>query len=133
METAVNHIKLVRGCCMHARMLTSQRVERSSATAVLRALLTAIFFHRRLDNVEPETVDILETHVAAAVDREIDREVAAKVDEFAQTFVEAGCDSGEVSHIFLSREQPIFLNRPPSLPLRPNIQHCSPVLSSLRP
>lgn len=30
---------------------------------VLRALLYAIFFHRLMDNVEPETWDILETHV----------------------------------------------------------------------
>jgi hypothetical protein len=32
---------------------------------VLRALLYAIFFHRLMDNVEPETWDILETHVVS--------------------------------------------------------------------
>lgn len=74
----------------------NQRVERIHATAVVRALLTAIFFHRRLDNLEPTTLDVLDTHVAAGLDPELEREVESKVEEFGE-IVDSGADSGEVS------------------------------------
>lgn len=75
-------------------------MERTHVPAVLRALLTAIFFHRRLDNLDPETIDVLETHVASAGEGgsgEIARQVQGKIDEFSARFIDAGADSGEVS------------------------------------
>ncbi|RSH87775.1 uncharacterized protein EHS24_000291 [Apiotrichum porosum] len=89
----LNHLKL--------------RIERRHAATVLRALLHAIYFHRTLDNVDPETVDILETHVAVASGRDmraLERDINTKVDEFQQTFVDAGADSGEIAVVFLQRK-----------------------------
>jgi autophagy-related protein 101 len=43
----------------------TQTVPPQQVKHVLRALLYAIFFHRLMDNVEPETWDILETHVVS--------------------------------------------------------------------
>ncbi|KAL1409981.1 hypothetical protein Q8F55_003981 [Vanrija albida] len=87
---AVNHIKL--------------RVERSQAKPVLSALLHAVFFHRLLDAVEPETIETNETHVACGGSGAVEREVAARVDEFGRAFVEAGSDSGEIGIVFLQRK-----------------------------
>lgn len=90
----MNHIKL--------------RVERSAVSAVLTAILSAIYFHRNLDNVEPFTLDVLDTHVAVIAGSGGDeakavgaasfteREIASNVDEFVRTIVEQQADSGEV-------------------------------------
>lgn len=40
-----------------------QTLHPSQVKPVLRALLHAIFFHRTLDNIEPETYEIAESHI----------------------------------------------------------------------
>ncbi|BEJ11371.1 hypothetical protein CspHIS471_0107930 [Cutaneotrichosporon sp. HIS471] len=108
---AVNHIKL--------------RVERSTAPAVLLALLSSIFFQRTLDAIEPATLDILDTHVAVSsatltnapasavgkaagapmpVETGIQREISAKVIEFTRTFVDTREDGGEIAVVFMQRK-----------------------------
>ncbi|TXT11119.1 hypothetical protein VHUM_01870 [Vanrija humicola] len=120
---AVNHIKLVRSvrgssqpashpACQRLpppplAFLSSlpQRVERTQAKPVLSALLHAVFFHRLLDAVEPETVETNETHVACGGGGGgVEREIAARVDEFGRTFVDQGSDSGEIGVVFLQRK-----------------------------
>lgn len=119
----VNHLKL--------------RLERRHAATVVRALLHAIYFHRTLDNIDPETLDVLETHVAVAGNglgstgrgagtstggggggvggggdtRELEREIGAKVDEFQAAFVDSGADSGEVRAPEETKEEVLTLSR----------------------
>lgn len=78
---AVNHIQLVSvpSPCSHpSTPVVSLHQPRTSLTTpiqtlvssqvkpILRALLYAIFFHRTLDNIEPETYEIGEAHVVSA-------------------------------------------------------------------
>nr|ODO02231.1 hypothetical protein L204_00959 [Cryptococcus depauperatus CBS 7855] len=49
MERLVNHIEMT--------------IHPSQLRPILRALLFAIFFHRTLDAVEPETLELLESHI----------------------------------------------------------------------
>lgn len=93
--------------------LTSQRIERTSAAAVLRALLLSIFFQRTLENVVPETLDVFDTHVAVVSGdtgiggkvTDIEREINDKVEGFVRKFVDAGREGGEVSVIGERRAQ----------------------------
>ncbi|RSH91705.1 hypothetical protein EHS25_009074 [Saitozyma podzolica] len=71
---------------------------------VLRALLYAIFFHRLMDNVEPETWDILETHVACAPTQAIERDVSSKIDEFSREYLDTGAERGEIAVVFLQKK-----------------------------
>ncbi|GFZ48554.1 hypothetical protein JCM24511_06302 [Saitozyma sp. JCM 24511] len=71
---------------------------------VLRALLYAIFFHRLMDNVEPETWDILETHVACAPTQAIEKEVSSKIDEFSREYLDTGAERGEIAVVFLQKK-----------------------------
>ncbi|KAK4689353.1 hypothetical protein P7C73_g768, partial [Tremellales sp. Uapishka_1] len=77
--------------------------DRSNVKVVLRALLYAIFFHRNLDNVEPETYEFLETHVTCAPTPALEREITSKIELFSRTFVDTGRNSGEIAVVFLQR------------------------------
>lgn len=70
----------------------------------LRAVLHAIFFHRTLDNVEPETYDFLDYHVASAPDAALERDINAKVDEFHRETVQRYMTSGQIAVVFLQRK-----------------------------
>lgn len=109
----VNHINL--------------RVERSAVSSVLTALLSAIFFQRNLDGVEPYTLDILDTHVAVVAAsghddtravpaaNSVERDISSKVDEFVRTIVDTDADSGEVGgggrHAYSCQIAVVFLQR----------------------
>ncbi|EJT52523.1 hypothetical protein A1Q1_03655 [Trichosporon asahii var. asahii CBS 2479] len=101
-------------------LANNQRIERTSAAAVLRALLLSIFFQRTLENVVPETLDVFDTHVAVVSGAatgtstalagpgqkvtEIEREIHDKVEGFVRTFVETGKEGGEIAVVFLQRK-----------------------------
>lgn len=110
-------------------LANNQRIERTSAAAVLRALLLSIFFQRTLENVVPETLDVFDTHVAVVSGAatgtstalagpgqkvtEIEREIHDKVEGFVRTFVETGKEGGEVSSTLYSRSlRSRAMNRP---------------------
>ncbi|WWD19482.1 hypothetical protein CI109_103942 [Kwoniella shandongensis] len=87
---SVNHIELT--------------IHPSQVRPILRALLFAIFFHRTLDAVEPETLELLDSHIACAPNPTVEREVNAKIEEFAKEFLETGAERGELAVVFLQKK-----------------------------
>jgi hypothetical protein len=79
----------------------------------LRALLWSIFFQRTLDNCEPDTFELLDTHIVGLIyqlevadrqvyspSKEVEREIEGKIAEFLKVYSERGADTGEVgSHV----------------------------------
>ncbi|KAL7418317.1 hypothetical protein Q5752_006775 [Cryptotrichosporon argae] len=86
----VNHIRI--------------RTDRAQAKDVVRALLHAVLFHRVIDTVEPETEEVFDVDIAYIPTKEIERDISAKVDEFAQAFIETGACVGELAVVFLQRK-----------------------------
>ncbi|KAK8853071.1 hypothetical protein IAR55_003772 [Kwoniella newhampshirensis] len=87
---AVNHIELT--------------IHPSQVRPILRAILYAIFFHRTLDATEPETLELLDSHIACAPNPAVEREVSAKIEEFAREYLESGSERGELAVVFLQKK-----------------------------
>ncbi|WVO13491.1 hypothetical protein L204_101111 [Cryptococcus depauperatus] len=90
MERLVNHIEMT--------------IHPSQLRPILRALLFAIFFHRTLDAVEPETLELLESHISCAPNPSIQHEVNDKIEEFVQHYVDNENDCGEIAVVFLQKK-----------------------------
>jgi hypothetical protein len=73
-----------------------QTVHPAQVQPTLRAILHAIFFHRLLDNLEPETIEIADTHIASINSPALDKEVNARIEEFCREYVDKGASTGEV-------------------------------------
>lgn len=93
---AVNHIKIVSYFADWVSSADHKTCHPNQIQSTLRALLHAIFFHRLLDNVEPDTIEILDTHIASLPNPGLDKEVNTKVEEFYGEYVDRGVFSGEV-------------------------------------
>lgn len=87
---AVNHIQLT--------------IHPSQVRPILRALLLAIFFHRTLDAMEPETLELLESHISCAPNSIISREISNKIEEFARQYLEGDQGYGEMAVVFLQKK-----------------------------
>ncbi|WVR07811.1 hypothetical protein IAU60_004854 [Kwoniella sp. DSM 27419] len=86
---AVNHIELT--------------VHPSQVRSTLRSLLLAIYFHRLLDAAEPETLELLDAHIAYAPNAAIEREINGKIEDFAKEYLEQGRTTGEIALVFLQK------------------------------
>lgn len=75
----------------------TQKLPSTQVKAVLRAILYSIFFHRTLETIEPETYELLDTHIAFIPNETIDKIIRNKVDEFGREVLERGLSKGEVS------------------------------------
>ncbi|WVO23076.1 uncharacterized protein IAS62_004421 [Cryptococcus decagattii] len=87
---SVNHIQLT--------------IHPSQVRPILRALLLAIFFHRTLDAMEPETLELLESHISCVPNSIVSREISNKIEEFALQYLEGGQDHGELAVVFLQKK-----------------------------
>ncbi|EIW71825.1 hypothetical protein TREMEDRAFT_73413 [Tremella mesenterica DSM 1558] len=75
----------------------------SQLKPTLRALLHAIFFHRLLDNVQPETFEILDVHVPSVPNPILEKDINTKVDQFYEETVLLNQSEGQLAVIFLQR------------------------------
>ncbi|WVQ82136.1 hypothetical protein IAT38_004264 [Cryptococcus sp. DSM 104549] len=79
-------------------------VHPSQVRPVLRALLRAIFFHRTLDAIEPETLELLESHISCGTSSSIQREINGKIEDFSREFLDTRLDKGELAVVFLQKK-----------------------------